>query len=63
MMIWDTRKSLIKKYKQRTLEGSKMPMPILDYNKSTQDGRHRAVVAMELEVEEIPVLVVRPYEE
>ena len=63
MMTWDTRKSLIEKYKERTLEGSKMPMPVLDYDKLEQEGRHRAVVAMELEVEEIPVLVVRPYEE
>jgi len=63
MMIWDTRKSLVEKYKERVLEGSKMPMPMLDYDKFTQEGRHRAVVAMELCIEEIPVLVVRPYEE
>jgi len=63
MMIWDTRKSLVEKYKERVLEGSKMPMPMLDYDKFAQEGRHRAVVAMELGVEEIPVLVVRTYNE
>jgi len=63
MMTWDTRKSLIEKYKERTLEGSKMPMPVLDYNDMSQEGRHRAMVAFQLEVEEIPVLIVKPYEE
>ena len=53
---------LINEYVQRTLEGSKMPMPVLDYDKLTQEGRHRAVVAKELGVEKIPVLVVRTYE-
>ena len=40
-----------------------MPIPVLDYNDMSQEGRHRAVVAKELGVEEIPVLVVRTYEE
>lgn len=53
----------VKKYKERTLEGSKMPMIVLDYKRNEQEGRHRAVVAQQLEVKEIPVLVVRPYEE
>lgn len=53
----------INEYTERTLEGSKMPMPVLDYDKLTQEGRHRTVVAMELGIEEIPVLVVRTYEE
>ena len=54
---------LVQEYKERTLEGSKMPIPMLDYTNMSQEGRHRAVVAQQLEVEEIPVLVVRPYEE
>ncbi len=54
---------LIQEYTERTLEGSKMPMPVLDYDKLTQEGRHRAVVAQQLNVEEIPVLIVRTYEE
>lgn len=54
---------LIQEYTERTLEGSKMPMPVLDYDNMSQEGRHRAVVAKQLEVEEIPVLVVRSYEE
>lgn len=54
---------LINEYIERTLEGSKMPIPVLDYDKLTQEGRHRAVVAKELDVEEIPVLIVRTYEE
>ncbi len=53
----------INEYTERTLEGSKMPIPVLDYNDMSQEGRHRAVVAKELGVEEIPVLVVRTYEE
>jgi len=54
---------LIEQYKKRTLEGSKMPMPMLDYNDMSQEGRHRAVVAQQLNIEEIPVLIVKPYEE
>ena len=54
---------LINEYIERTLEGSKMPIPMLDYDRLTQEGRHRAVVAKELGVEEIPVLIVRTYEE
>ena len=50
---------LVEVYKEKTLEGSKMPMVVLDYSNMSQEGRHRSVVAMELEVEEIPVLVVR----
>ncbi len=53
----------INEYLERTLDDSKMPMPVLDYDKLTQEGRHRAVVAKELGVEEIPVLIVRTYEE
>ncbi len=52
---------LIQEYTQRTLNGSKMPIPVLDYNNMSQEGRHRAVVAQQLNVEEIPVLVVKPY--
>ena len=54
---------LIQEYTERTLEGSKMPMPVLDYDKLTQEGRHRAIVAMELGMKEIPVLVVRTHED
>ncbi len=54
---------LIKNYKERVFESSKMPIPVLDYDNMLQNGRHRAVVAKELGVEEIPVLVVRPYED
>lgn len=54
---------LVEKYKERTLSDSKMPIPVLDYNSMSQEGRHRAIVAQQLDVEEIPVLVVRPYEE
>ncbi len=53
---------LVKEYKQRTLEGSKMPIPVLDYSNMSQEGRHRSIVAMELGVEKMPVLVVRSYE-
>ncbi len=62
-MYYTINTDKINEYIERTLEGSKMPMPVLDYDKLTQEGRHRAVVAMELGVEEIPVLVIRPYEE
>ncbi len=54
---------LINEYLERTLEGSKMPIPVLDYNNLSQEGRHRAVIAKELDAEKIPVLVVRTYEE
>lgn len=52
----------VKEYKERTLKGSKMPMIMLDYSRNEQEGRHRAMVALQLNVEEIPVLVVRTYE-
>lgn len=55
--------NLIQEYTERTLKGSKMPIPILDYHNMTQEGRHRAMVAQQLNVEEIPVLVIRDYEE
>jgi len=53
----------VAKYKERTLKGSKMPIPILDYNNLSQEGRHRSIVAKELGAEKIPVLVVRTYNE
>jgi len=50
----------ILQYKEMTLGGSKMPMPVLEYcgKKFSQEGNHRAYVAMLLGVEEIPVMVV-----
>ena len=53
----------VNEYIERTLSGSKMPMPVLDYNDMSQEGRHRTVVAQQLNIEEIPVLIVKPYEE
>ena len=56
-------KNKVKEYKERTLSGSKMPIPVLDYDNISQEGRHRAIVAQQLDVQEIPVLVVRTYNE
>lgn len=39
--------------------GSKMNLPMLDYVYMTQEGRHRAKIAMKLGLKEIPVLVVK----
>lgn len=39
--------------------GTKMYLPSLDYSTYTQDGRHRALAAMLLGAEKIPVMVVR----
>jgi len=50
---------LVNKYREKTIRGSKMPLPILDYTRGLQEGRHRAVVAKSLKIEKIPVLVVK----
>ena len=48
----------VEEYKQRTLSGSKMPLPLIDYHLEVQEGRHRAAVAEELGAETIPVMIV-----
>ena len=49
---------LIDTYVQRIQSGEMMPMPILDYSRMEQEGRHRALVAERLELKQIPVLIV-----
>ena len=49
----------VKRYKERSLKGEKMPIPYLDYSRKEQEGRHRAVVSKELGEKEIPVVVVK----
>ena len=54
----NTDSELIKRYLARSLGGSKAPLPVLDYSRNEQEGRHRAIVAKKLGLEEFPVLKV-----
>lgn len=49
---------LVKQYAERARAGEKMPIPILDWVSGDQEGRHRAKVARELGLAEMPVFVV-----
>lgn len=49
---------LIQKYSNLALQGSKMPLPVLDYFHESQEGRHRAMVAEYLHLSRMPVLIV-----
>lgn len=53
-----TDPTLISHYEERVLDGSPMPLPVLDYSRLNQEGRHRAIVAKNLGLSEIPVLIV-----
>lgn len=48
----------VNKYYERVLKGEKMPIPVIDKKRHTQEGRHRAMVARKLELKEMPVLIV-----
>lgn len=50
--------SNVAKYKVSMQGGVKFDMPVLDYARGTQEGRHRAYVANELGIKKIPVLIV-----
>jgi len=55
----DISPSLVKKYKEKTLKGSPMPMLSLETYDSgfkVQEGRHRAMVAKELGIKKVPVM-------
>jgi hypothetical protein len=45
-------------YRQRSLKGEKMPLPVIDKKTCSQEGRHRAMTAKRLGLEKIPVLIV-----
>ncbi|MCK4668131.1 hypothetical protein KAU33_15370 [Candidatus Dependentiae bacterium] len=55
LMIED---KLIQEYSVLALKGSKMPLPVLDYNHGIQEGRHRAIVAEGFGLSRMPVLIV-----
>lgn len=48
----------VEKYRQRSLRGEKMPIPVIDKHRCSQEGRHRAMTAKKLGLKSIPVLVV-----
>jgi len=54
-------RSYVEDYKDRVLKCSPMPLPILDYKDRVQEGRHRAMAALELGIQKMPVLVIRRY--
>jgi len=49
---------LVQEYSDLALQGSKMPLPVLDYVHGSQEGRHRAIVAEGLGLSRMPVLIV-----
>ena len=50
-------KNLIHKYADMFRQGYKAPMPVLNVKYLTQEGRHRALAAMEVGIKTIPVLI------
>ena len=54
---------LAEKYADRMEDGDLFPIPVINYDLSEQEGRHRAYAALILGVRSIPVLVVRPVRE
>jgi len=55
---WSSR---VDEYKKKTMEGSPMPIPLLDYNSRVAEGRHRAMAAIQLGIKKMPVLVITKY--
>lgn len=51
-------RQLVREYEIKVFQGSKMPLPVLDYRTGMQEGRHRAKVAERLVINRMPVLVV-----
>ena len=47
-------------YRDKAVQGSKMPLPIIDYIKEYQEGRHRVVAGKLIGLNRIPVLIVTP---
>jgi len=45
-------------YYQKAKKGSKMPIPVLNFESNEQEGRHRAMVAKKMGLSKIPVLIV-----
>lgn len=62
----ETGKNLIEDYKERWINGEQPPMGYLIYTKEGrlwgQEGLHRAIMAKDLGVSQIPVLIVRKNE-
>lgn len=54
---------LVARYARKMETGDRFPIPVLDYAKQDQEGRHRAAAAARLGETRIPVLVVRKVEE
>tara|TARA_R110000751_G_C13525788_1_gene453285 strand:- start:42 stop:584 length:543 start_codon:yes stop_codon:yes gene_type:complete len=47
-------------YQKKMQDGTKFDMPVLDFQKMSQEGAHRALAARQMGVEKIPVMVVQP---
>lgn len=51
----------VTKYAELMKKGEKFPLPVLDYARGTQEGRHRVLAAKELGISKVPVLLVTEF--
>lgn len=49
---------LADEYAEKMKKGEKFPMPVIDYARNEQEGRHRAVAAQKINCGKIPVMEV-----
>lgn len=60
--LWNSGISTYDYFEDILKSGKRLPMPYLNLANSSQEGRHRAVYAMEKGEKEIPVLVVTEFD-
>jgi len=56
--LWLVEQSVVDAYAKEMKAGKKFPLPVLDYKRSDQEGRHRILAAKQAGEEKVPVLIV-----